>query len=73
MYVLRAMYGNFRGAGDGVMTDVQVLRKARLLPVQLQLRIERIKFAARLFQRMKTVMTQIRGTDSQRKILNRWL
>ena len=43
------MYGNFRGAGDGVMTDVQLLRKARLLPVQLQLRIERIKFAARLF------------------------
>ena len=49
VYVLRAMYGNFRGAGDGVMTDVQVLRKARLLLVQLQLRIERIKFAARLF------------------------
>ena len=47
--VLRAMYGNFRCAGDGVMTDVQVLRKARLLPVQLQLRTERIKFAARLF------------------------
>ena len=46
---LRAMYGNFRGAGDGVMTDVQLLRKAGLLPVQLQLRIERIKFAARLF------------------------
>ena len=43
VYVLRAMYGNFRGAGDGVMTDVQVLRKARLLPVQLQLRIKRIK------------------------------
>ena len=42
------MYGNFRGAGDGVMTDVQVLRKARLLLVQLQLRTERIKFAARL-------------------------
>ena len=31
------------------MTDAQVLRKAGLLPVQLQLRIERIKFAARLF------------------------
>ena len=31
------------------LTDVQVLRMARLLPVQLQLRIERIKFAARLF------------------------
>ena len=74
VYVLRAMYGNFRGAGDGVMTDVQVLAKARLLPVQLQLRIERTKCAARLFgkalrssdgwRRMKTVMTQIRGTDS---------
>ena len=49
VYVLRAMYGNIRGAGDGLMTDVQVLRKAGLLPVQLQLRIERIKFAARLF------------------------
>ena len=49
VYVLRAMIGNFRGAGDGVMTDEQVLRKAGLLPVQLQLRIERIKFAARLF------------------------
>ena len=47
VYVLRAMCGNFRGAVDGVMTDVQVLRKAGLLPVQLQLRIERIKFAAR--------------------------
>ena len=33
----------------GVMTDAQVLRKASLLPVQLQLRIESIKFAARLF------------------------
>ena len=49
VYVLRAMCGNFRGAGEGVMTDSQVLRKAGLLPVQLQLRIERIKFAARLF------------------------
>ena len=49
VYVLRAMYGYFRGAGDGVMTDAQVLRKASLLPVQLQLRIERIKFAAGLF------------------------
>ena len=49
VYVLRAMFGNFRGAGEGVMTDAQVLRKAGLLPVQLQLRIERIKFAARLF------------------------
>ena len=39
VYVLRAMYGNFRGAGEGVMTDAQVLRKASLLPVQLQLRI----------------------------------
>ena len=48
VYVVRAMYGNFRGAGEGVMTDAQVLRKASLLPVQLQLRIERIKFAARL-------------------------
>ena len=47
--VLRAMCGNFRGAGEGVMTDAQVLRKAGLLPFQLQLRIERIKFAARLF------------------------
>ena len=49
VYVLRAMCGNFRGVVDGVMTDAQVLRKAGLLPVQLQLRIERIKFAARLF------------------------
>ena len=49
VYVLRAMFGNFRGAGEGVMTDAQVLQKAGLLPVQLQLRIERIKFAARLF------------------------
>ena len=49
VFVLRAMCGNFRGAGEGVMTDAQVLRKAGLLPVQLHLRIERIKFAARLF------------------------
>ena len=42
VYVLRAMYGKFRGAGEGVMTDAQVLRKAGLLPVQLQLRIERM-------------------------------
>ena len=57
------MYGYFRGAGEGVMTDAQVLRKASLLPVQLQLRIERLKFAARLrssdgWWRMKTVVTQ---------------
>ena len=31
------------------MTDAQVLRQAGLLPDQFQLRIERIKFAARLF------------------------
>ena len=49
VYVLRAMGRNFRGASEGVMTDAQVLCKAGLLPVQLQLRIERIKFAARLF------------------------
>ena len=49
VYVFRAMSGNFRGAGEGVMTDAQVLRKADLLPVQLLLRIERIKFVARLF------------------------
>ena len=49
VYVLRAMYGYLRGASEGAMTDAQGLRKASLLPVQQQLRIERIKFAARLF------------------------
>ena len=32
VFVLRAMFGNFRGAGDGVMTDVQVLRESRVSP-----------------------------------------
>ena len=83
VYVLRAMYGNFRGAGEGVMTDAQVLRKASLLPVQLQLRIERIKLllgslgrplrSSDGWRRMKTVMTQIRGMVSCGKILSRWL
>ena len=41
--------GTFVAQVRGVMTDAQVLRKAGLLPVQLQLRIERIKIAARLF------------------------
>ena len=83
VYVLRAMCGNFRGAGEGVMTDAQMLQKTNLLPVQLQLHIERIKFAARLFgrplrnsdgwRRMRMAMTRTRGMVSCGKILSTWL
>ena len=64
VFVLRAMFGNFRGAGDGVMTDVQVLRKAGLLPVQLQLRIERIKFAARLFGKAPEELRRLAASEN---------
>ena len=67
VYVLRAMCGNFRGAGEGVMTDAQVLRKACLLPVQLLLRIERIKFAAKLFgkalEKLRRLAADENGND----------
>ena len=67
VYVVRTMCGNFRGAGEGVMTDAQVLRKAGLLPVQLQLRIERIKFTARLFgkapEELRRLVVDEKGND----------
>ena len=71
VFVLRAMFGNFRGAGDGVMTDVQVLRKAGFLPVQLQLRIERINFAARLFGKAPEELRLLAASEN-RNDTNTW-
>ena len=54
----------------GVMT-AQVLRKAGFLPVQLQLRIERINFAARLFRKAPEELRRLAASEN-RNDTNTW-